>query len=409
MSESVRMVSFQPLVLSVPAGQHGLVIKDDVVAPSIAWLRAGIAVAAVGWGANQFAPLLLEYRSRLGLSAATVEATFGLYALGLIPGLLLGGPVSDRFGRRPVLLPALAMSLLGTGLLIAGGWSPGWLFAGRLVAGVESGTAFSSGAAWIKELSPAGGPRRITIAMTTGFAAGPLVAGMLAQWAPAPAVLPYVPHLLLTLVAVPLVLRTPDTLPRRTSVRLRLPDAVHERRFRTVVVPLAPWVFGSASIALAYLPGLVAGRLGGHALVFSAVNAMLTALAGILVQPFARRAHRLVGTASVIVVAGLLIASAAAATTQPALVVVAGLVLGAGYGCCQVAGLTEVQGLAGPDDLAGLTAFYQALSYLGFAAPFVLAALQHAVPPAVLLLTTAALATLMLAFATGATRPRSTR
>lgn len=374
-----------------------------------AWLRVGVAVAAVGWGANQFAPLLLEYRARLGLSSATVEATFGLYAIGLIPGLLLGGPVSDRYGRRPVLLPALVTSVLASLLLILGGTAVGWLFVGRLVAGFASGAAFSAGAAWIKELSPTGGPRRITVAMTAGFAAGPLVAGLLAQWAPLPTIVQYVPHLLLASVAIPLVRDVPDVVVRRESLRLRLPDAVWERRFGTVVLPLAPWVFGSASIALAYLPGLVAHRLGGHALVFSAVTAMLTALAGILVQPLARKANRLIGTTAVIVVAGLLLASLAAATTQPALVVVADLVLGAGYGCCLVAGLHEVQRLADPGDLAGVTAVYQALSYLGFAAPFVLAALQHAVSPSLLLVATAILAAIMLGIATAASRQPATR
>ena len=373
-----------------------------------AWPRVGIAVAAVGWGANQFAPLLLEYRARLGLSSATVEATFGLYAIGLVPGLLLGGPVSDRYGRRPVLLPALITSILASLLLIAGGWSVGWLFVGRLVAGFASGAAFSAGAAWIKELSPTGGPRRITIAMTAGFSAGPLVAGMLVQWAPAPAVLPYVPHLVLTLVAIPLVSRVPDHAPHRDRVRLRLPDEVIGRRFRTVVLPLAPWVFGSAAIALAYLPGLIAHRLGGNALVFSAVSAMLTAFAGILVQPLARRTNRLIGTAGLIVVAGLLVAALAAWTDQPAVVVVAGLVLGAGYGYCQVAGLTEVQLLAHADDLAGVTAAYQALSYVGFALPFILAALAP-ISPALLLLATALLAAIMLSYATAAARPRPTR
>lgn len=183
-----------------------------------AWLRAGVAVAAVGWGANQFAPLLLLYRAELGLSAATVNAAFGLYALGLIPGLLLGGPISDRHGRRRIMVPALVVSLLASALLVAGGSAGlGWLFVGRLVAGVASGAAFSSGAAWIKELSAAGspgsnhGPRRATVAMTVGFAGGPLVAGVLAQWAPLPTVLPYLPHLLLTALAVPLAMGTPET------------------------------------------------------------------------------------------------------------------------------------------------------------------------------------------------------
>ena len=362
-------------------------------------------MAAVGWGAQQFAPLLLLYQARLHLSATVIQATFGLYVFGLIPGMLLGGPVSDRYGRRRVMAPTLVASVAATALLLAGGAGVGWLFAGRLLAGVASGAAFSSGAAWIKELSAAGaagghGPRRITVAMSVGFGLGPLVAGVLAQWAPEPTVLPYLPHLVLTAVAFPLVLRTPETHTAWTGGsllgRFRIP-ALRGRRFRRVVMPLAPWVFGAASVALAYLPGVVRSRLGGHALIFSAVVTLLTAFSGIIVQPLARRADhpvrpRLLTTSLAIVVAGMLVAALAAATVRPALVIVAAVVLGAGYGCCQVCGLTEVQRLAGSHDLAGLTAAYQAVSYTGFVAPVPLAAAGRVVPAGVLLLAVAGLA-----------------
>ncbi len=394
-----------------------------------AWLRAGLAVAAVGWGANQFAPLLLVYRGALGLSEATVEATFGLYALGLIPSLLLCGTLSDRFGRRRVMVAALLVSLLAGAALVAGGDAVGWLFAGRLLAGVASGAAFGSGAAWIKELSttaPGGqdpGPRRVTVAMTVGFGGGPLVAGLLAQWAPAPTVVPYLPHLALTALALALVRGVPETRaaspdgagrPARGIRRAPL-SAPHRARFRAVVVPLAPWVFGSASIALAYLPGLVGQRLGGAALGFTAAVTSLTALAGIAVQPAARRidrpgTRRLQGASMGLVVAGLLVAAGAAATLSPPLVVLASLVLGAGYGCCQVCGLLAVQRLAPPRSLAALTAGYQALSYLGFALPFLLAALAPLAPPGVLLLAVAALAAATLAALTprrGSAPPRA--
>jgi len=329
--------------------------------------------------------------------------------------------VSDRVGRRPVMLAALGISILASALLIAGGSGLAWLLAGRLIAGIASGAAFSSGTAWIKELSaPAGdgpggashGPRRATVLMTAGFAGGPLVAGLLAQWAPAPTVLPYLPHLALALVALPLAATTRETRQRGRAgaprPRLRA-SGVGQPRFAAVVLPLAPWVFGSASIALAYLPGLVERQLRGSALVFAAAVCAMTALAGIAVQPLARRLDRpgrprLIWASLTLVIAGLLIAAAAAAEAQPALVVVAVIVLGAGYGCCQVCGLLEVQRLAEPASLAGLTAVYQAASYLGFAAPFLLAAAARIASPGVLLAGLAVLAGLTLAWLARAAR-----
>jgi hypothetical protein len=55
----------------------------------------------------------------------------------------------------------------------------------------------------------------------------------------------------------------------------------------------------------------------------------------------------------------------------------AAAVLGCGYGLLMVAGLAEVQRLAGPDDLARLTAAYYCLAYLGFLVPAALAALNR--------------------------------
>ena len=375
------------------------------------WWGAGAAVAAVGWGAQQFAPLLLMYRAELGVGAATVQAVFATYVVGLVPGLLFGGPVSDRYGRRPVVLAALAASVAASALLLAGGHGVGWLFAGRLVAGFASGAAFSAGAAWIRELSAGAdderGPRRATVAMTAGFGLGPLVAGVLAQWAPARTVLPYLPHLLLALAALPLVGRTAETRSAGGG-GLHLPE-VSSRRFRTVVAPLAPWVFGVVAVGIAYLPGLVEPRLGDYVLLFCTLITLLGAAAGMAVVPVARRVarggtRRLLVMALSTVIAGLVVAAVAAATTDPLLVVASVLVLGAAYGSCQVCGLAEVQRIARPGQLAGLTAAYQAISYLGLAVAVPLAAVDHLVPPSVLLLGLAALAALTLVTTTRATR-----
>jgi len=166
-------------------------------------------------------------------------------------------------------------------------------------------------------------------------------------------------------------------------------------------------VFGSAAIPLAYLPALVQHRLGGRALIFAAVVATLTALAGIAVQSLARRLDRgdrptLLAGALGTVTVGLLVAAAAAAATSLPLIVLAALVLGAGYGCCQVCGLLEVQRLAPPGQLAAMTAAYQALSYTGFALPFLLAAVAGVVAPQTGLVALAGAAALTLLVTTRA-------
>jgi MFS family permease len=368
---------------------------------------------AIGWGANQFVSVLVAYRQREGLSVATVDALVGAYALGLIPALLVLGPVSDRAGRAPVLRAAALVSLAATAvLLVSDLWA---LYLGRLLAGLASGAAFAAGSAWVEELStapvdptapPGSGARRAAMSLTAGFGLGPVVAGLLAQWAPDPLVTAYLPHLLVGLAVLVPLWRAPETVRPAPSAgspwsRLRVRSA-GDPRFRRAVAPVAPWVFGAATLSIAVLPGLVVARTGGLAVAFSALVAGVTLGAGVLVQPLARRLavaepRRGVVAGLLAVTAGLLLAAGAATWTSPVLVAAAAVALGGGYGCCLVAGLLQTQRVAPPAELAGLTAVYYALTYLGFAAPVALAALAHLTAYRVLLLALAALALLTLA------------
>ena len=64
------------------------------------WLRVGLGLFVVAFGANIFAPLLPSYRDTAGLSQSQVTFLLAIYVLGLVPSLLIGGPLSDIKGRR---------------------------------------------------------------------------------------------------------------------------------------------------------------------------------------------------------------------------------------------------------------------------------------------------------------------
>src|SRR5262250_3667987 len=177
-----------------------------------AWLRIAFAMFAVGWGANQFSPMLIVYRHELGLTAGEVAGLFLVYALTLIPGLLVGGPASDRFGRRPVVWPFVALSPVATLLLVLGPRSLAVIAAGRALAGLCSGVVFGAATAWVQDVSPDDGlsARRSALALTAGFGLGPVVAAVLAQWAADPLVVPYLPHLVIGGVAAVVLVGTPE-------------------------------------------------------------------------------------------------------------------------------------------------------------------------------------------------------
>jgi MFS family permease len=163
------------------------------------WRRVAFLLFVIGWGANHFGALLLVYRENLALDPAIPQLLFGIYALGLVPGLLLSGPLSDRFGRRALVLPAAALAVVASVVLGLGGDHVGLLLLGRLLYGIGCGAVMNPGAVWVLELSTTaaiagGGARRATVALSSGFGAGPLISGLLAQYAPHPVVVPYVVH-----------------------------------------------------------------------------------------------------------------------------------------------------------------------------------------------------------------------
>jgi predicted MFS family arabinose efflux permease len=382
------------------------------------WQRPAAGAFVVAWGANMFAALLQTYRT--DLSEVQVLGLFGAYAVGLIPALLIMAKLSDRLGRRRVLLTALLLAALGSATILFAHGAFAVILAGRIIVGISAGAAFGPATAWIKELSDATGlagegPRRAAVALTAGFAAGPLLSGAVVQWLPSPQITSYLIHLVLVAAVLPFVGKAPEpettrgagdpAEPARGSVR----QVLTSRIFLTAVVPTAPWVFGAATVALAALPVLV--PLGHYGPIGSGLAAAITLGTGIAVQPWARRLARRstaapfrVGVTAVI--AGMLTAAATAATAAPALLLVSTVLLGSAYGLLLVSGLQLMEALARRDDIATLVAVFYALTYLGFSFPVLVQELGSRWSPAVVLTAGAVLGMLGLAATLVAWPPR---
>jgi MFS family permease len=372
-------------------------VAERHAAPAInrhTWLVVAAAMFCIGWGGNQFTPLLIVYRQRAGYSQVGVDVFLGAYVLGLVPGLLIAAALSDRYGRRPVMSAGLVASIVGSAILAFGDVGGATaIIAGRLLSGLAIGVAMAVGSAWVNELSAprydpsvqAGtGARRASIALTLGLGLGPGSAGVLAQWAPLPLVLPYLVQMAMA-GPVLAVLRARgietrfDTGTVSLRHRLRVPAAGH-RRFLRVVLPMAPWIFGSAGVAYAIVPSLVDDRVGHWALIFTTALTVGTLGAGVFIQPVARRLDststaRAVFVAMVLMSLGLLAAALTAATGSAWLAAPVAVLLGCAYGIGVVSGLLEIQRIAEPDELAGLTGVYYALAYVGFLLPAALAEL----------------------------------
>lgn len=345
------------------------------------WIRVALGMFVVAFGANLFAPLLPAYRMVDSLNQSQVTFLFAIYVAGLIPALLIGGPLSDRIGRRAVIRPALITAALGSLVLLTGVWFEfASLMVGRLIVGISMGMVMAAGASWIKEIAPVApqvSARRATIALSAGFSLGPLASGLVAEFAPRPDVIPYLVHLALLLIIAPLTWNASGGLPLEDSKnnpsRFFSP-AILSPRFLWAVAAWAPWVFGSACTSFVVLPTIAESR---YPIAFAGLIACITMGTGVLVQPLVTR----ISSSSFIPPAifglslttvGMLLSLIVALTQNVWSVFPAALALGAAYGVMMVSGLREVQIIAPPAELGAATAIYYSLTYVGFFAPFII-------------------------------------
>jgi MFS family permease len=386
------------MTASTRKAPHAPVAEAAAPAHRRSWLGAWGAVFACSWGGNQFSPLLLMYEQRAHYSSLMVNAFLGVYVLGLAPALLISGSLSDRHGRRPVMLVGVAAAVTGSALLAFGPHGAIFLVLGRLFSGFTVGIAMAVGSSWLKELSQppfdpaadgASGARRSSLAFTLGAGLGALVAGLIAQWGPFPEVLPFLVHIAATVPFALVVLTTPET---RVSGgvtgpwwrQLRVPSAGH-RRFVRVIAIAAPWLFASAAIGYGYLPTQLHGATGSWGLMFATATTVVALGTSSAIQPVAKRVHspesaRGLAVGVFIMAAGIAMAVLAISAQSVWAGLAANVVIGAGLGITLVSGLLEVQRIATAKDLAGLTGVFYTVAYAGFLTPAVIAAIADYVP-----------------------------
>ena len=133
---------------------------------------------------------MVAVRAARRFSSLTVTIVFAVYALAVALSLFLAGHLSDWYGRRRVLMSALALEVLAGVVFIAWPSLPGLLLA-RVLSGLGIGalTATADGLAVRvgRRRQPARAARR-AVANLGGLGLGGLISGALAQWAGDPLV-----------------------------------------------------------------------------------------------------------------------------------------------------------------------------------------------------------------------------
>jgi len=335
------------------------------------------AFAAIMLGTTLPTPMYALYAERMHFTVLTTTVIFATYAVGVLFALLVFGRWSDAVGRRPMLLAGAACAIASAVVFLVARSVPDLLI-GRLLSGLSAGIFTGTATAAIIESAPERwrdrAPALATVANIGGLGLGPLLAGLLVQYAPRPLHLAFAVHIvlvLLALLAIWLAGETGESQGRIGFQRLSVPPQT-----RSVFVVAATAAFaGFAVMGLftAVAPSFIARviGIGNHAVAGAIVAAVFGASA--VTQVVVRRAEpaRAVAVGCALLVVGMVILAVSLHVSSLPGLIVATVVAGAGQGMSFGRGLAAVAERTPPDRRAEVSSTYFVVAYVAISLPVI--------------------------------------
>src|SRR5689334_620974 len=161
-------------------------------------------------------PMYSLYGEQMNFSVLTTTVIYATYAGGVLFALLAFGRWSDAIGRRPMLLAGVVAALASATVFLMAD-SVTLLLVGRVLSGLSAGIFTGTATAAVIEAAPPNWRTRAaavsTVANMGGLGMGPLLAGLLVQYAPQPLHLSFVVHIVLATLAGIAVFIVPGACP----------------------------------------------------------------------------------------------------------------------------------------------------------------------------------------------------
>lgn len=353
--------------------------------------RAGFAVLAVATvalmaAASAPSPIYPVYRERFGFSVAMLTVVFAVYAGTLLIALLTVGSLSDRVGRRPVLIGALLLAAASTAVFWSAG-SLGALLCARIVQGVATGAAMSALAAGLLDFSPASRPQAgawvTAIGTGVGMALGAGGVGLLLEATDRPDRLAFP---ILTAVFVALagaVFALPETVKPSGFLwaalrpRVSVDPSARPTFWATLPTTVAGWA--ATGLFLALVPSLVREVL--HVEVAAVGGLSIAALYAAVIAGgvLANRTRLATVTVAggILLGGGALVLAGAVGGASPAIFTVGALTIGVGVGLTFNGNLRAVGAVTSVAGRSGTFAAVYVVSYVSLSVPTLLAGLAE--------------------------------
>nr|WP_260765313.1 MFS transporter [Mycobacterium sp. SMC-4] len=335
------------------------------------------AFAAIMVGTTLPTPMYALFGVDLQFSVLTTTVIFAAYAGGVLAALLAFGRWSDVLGRRPVLLAGIAFAAASAVVFVLAD-SVTELIVGRVLSGLSAGLFTGTATAAVIEAAPPAWRSRAaavaSVANIGGLGIGPVLAGILVEYAPRPLDLSFVIHLVLVVLAAAAVLWSPETSPRQGTLgvqRLAVPAQV---RSVFLVAALAGFAgFAVTGLFAAVAPSFMAEivGIGNHALAGLVAGSVFLTSAVAQVAARSTDPERAIAAGCALLIAGMVILAAALHLSSLPGMVAAAVVSGVGQGLSFSRGLAAVSERTPPDRRAEVSSTYFVVGYVAIAIPVV--------------------------------------
>ncbi|WAC71206.1 MFS transporter [Roseateles sp. SL47] len=335
-----------------------------------AWLAVALCVMTTG--VNLQAPLYATYAQADGVGVMATTIAFSFYVAGVLPVLLGLGGLSDRIGRRRVMLLALVFSALGTLLMMAFPHVTTLALA-RFILGTGTALMSATATAYMLELFGHARASRaanwVTASTSIGFGLGPVLTSLCLMMRETVAPPSFWLHLAGVAASAVLVWQLPETAPRQgpKAPMLRLPYFTSDGLWFGAAILLC---WATTGLVISILPSVLAP----HGLSrYSGLATMLAISCGLLFQPTARRqpprqAVRI--GLLVLVPAYALLAWGAWSGMLVAVLLGALAASSACYGFVYLGGLAGTAEAAGAEKTRASAAYFL-MAYVGFSVPVI--------------------------------------
>jgi MFS family permease len=352
-------------------------VPETLTKSRLAFGLLAYAFAAIMVGTTLPTPMYALYAQQMHFAVLTTTVIYATYAGGVLFALLAFGRWSDAIGRRPVLLAGVAFALASAAVFLVADTVPVLLVA-RVFSGLSAGIFTGTATAAVIEAAPEKWRTRAaavaTVANMGGLGIGPLLAGLLVQYASAPLRLSFVVHIVLALLAGVAVLVVPETSQRAGGIGAQRLSVPAEVRAVFVVASLAAFAgFAVTGLFAAVAPSFVSQVIGidDHAVAGLIAGSIFFASA--VAQIAARNVNpqRAVAIGCAVLVAGMALLAVALQLSSLIGLIAAAVVAGIGQGISFSRGLAAVSELTPPDRRAEVSSTYFVVAYVAISLPVV--------------------------------------